>query len=91
MPVVQISCNPNLLMEAFCAQRRRQLGAENLDCDLALVLEIPSEIDRSHPATAEFALDGVSVRQCGFQPIKVVVDDALRCCTEAVGARARAD
>ena len=44
--------------EPLSAEDRGQFRFENLDRDLAVVLEIVREIDRRHAASAELALDG---------------------------------
>ena len=44
-----------------------ELGAEHLDRDLAVVLEVLGEVDRGHAAPAELALDPVAVRQAAFK------------------------
>jgi len=38
-----------------------QLGLQELDGDLAMVLEVLCKVDRCHPAAAELALDRVAV------------------------------
>ena len=46
--------------EPVGADHRRQFGAQHLERDLAIVLEVVGEVDKGHPARAEFANDGVS-------------------------------
>ena len=51
---------------------------ENLDGHLsALVLDIPSEIDDRHPATANFALDGIAIGEGGFETIHEILHCGL--------------
>ena len=45
--------------EALAAERRGELGMEDLDGDVAVVLEVAREVDRRHAAAAELALDAV--------------------------------
>src|SRR2546425_6954743 len=59
--VVEASGNLDLAEEPLRAERAGQLGVQNLDCDLAMVLPIMGKVDRGHPAAAELALDRVSV------------------------------
>ncbi len=49
--------------EAFGAQRGGELGAEDLDGDVAIVPEVAGEVDGGHAAGAEFALDAVASGQ----------------------------
>jgi hypothetical protein len=54
------------------AEHGGQLGAEHLEGDVAVVLEVVGEGDRGHPARAELPLDRVAVRHRrlqGFQPL----------------------
>ncbi len=53
----------DLLSEPIGAEGGRQVGAQHLDRHLAVVLEVLGEIDRGHPARAEFPLDSVAVGQ----------------------------
>ena len=41
----------------------RDLGAQNLDGDVALVSRVAREIDGRHPAMPELALDRVSIAE----------------------------
>ena len=47
----------DLAQEPLGAQRRGELGAEHLERDLAVVLEVVREVDGRHAAAAELALD----------------------------------
>ncbi len=49
-----------------------QLGAEDLDRDVAVVLQVFSEIDRRHPARTELALDTISISERSFQAFEGV-------------------
>jgi len=44
--MVQLSRDLDFAMEAFRSKRRRKLRAEDLYCDLALVLQVLGEVDR---------------------------------------------
>ena len=44
---------------------RGQLGAQHLDRDLAMMLQVLGEIDRGHAALAQLPLDAVAVGQSG--------------------------
>jgi hypothetical protein len=44
----------------------RDFGFQDLDCDLATMLEVLSEVDDRHPTAAEFTLDGVPLSEGTF-------------------------
>ena len=50
--------------EAFRAHRGRQLGTQDLQGDLAVVLEVLGEIHDRHAAAAQLALKQVAISQC---------------------------
>jgi hypothetical protein len=58
----------DLLHESFGTQHGGQLGLEDLDRNLAVVLEILGEIDRGHAARTELTLDAVPVREGSHEP-----------------------
>ena len=51
----------DLAQEPFAAERLGEIGMENFYRDVAVVLEVASEVDRRHAAGAELALEAVSV------------------------------
>ena len=53
---------PSTLPESISV---RMWGAQDLDGDVAIVLDIVRDKDRSHAARAEFPLDAVTVGQSG--------------------------
>ncbi len=53
----------DLAEEALAADDGRELGVEDLDGDLAAVLQVLGEVDRGHAALAELALDAIAVAQ----------------------------
>ena len=65
----------DLAQESLGAERGRQLRPHDLEGDRAIVLEVTGEVDRSHAATPEFALNhiaapkGISQRRinCGHE------------------------
>jgi hypothetical protein len=59
--MVQLCGGFDLAQEPFGTERGSELGVEHLDGDLAAVFQILGQKDGSHPAPAEFALDGVAV------------------------------
>lgn len=69
--VLQVGGDLDFLEEAFCAERRSQLGLEHLERDLPVVPQVNSEVDRSHAALAELSLDVVAVGQHSLQLFKV--------------------
>ena len=53
----------DLAQEPRGADDRGELGLQDLDGDLAVVLQVLREIDGGHPARAELALDAITVGQ----------------------------
>ena len=51
----------DLPLEPFGAERDRQLGVQDLEGDVAVVLEVAREVDRGHAAAPELALERVAV------------------------------
>ena len=69
--VVEPGGDLDLGQEPFVAEDGAELGAEDLEGDLAVVLEVGGEVDRGHPAGAELALDAVAVFQRGGEAERV--------------------
>ena len=67
--VAQVRRRCDLLEKALWTERSGNLRPEHLDRHHAIVLEIPSEIDRRHPALTELALDSVAVSESGSEPL----------------------
>src|SRR3990172_1952540 len=70
MGVGESSCDLDLPQEPLRAQQGRELGLQNLDRDLAVVLEVLGEVDSSHASAAELALKPVAVGQRGLETIE---------------------
>ena len=70
--MAQVGCGGDLTQEALPAQSSGELRAEDLDGDLAPVLQVLGEVDHGHPSRAELALDVVPVGQGGPKPRKDV-------------------
>ena len=51
---------PDLALEALGAECGGELGAEDLDGDVAVVLEVVGEVDGGHAALAQLALEAVA-------------------------------
>jgi hypothetical protein len=60
--VVEPRGNLDLAQKTVGAERGGQLGVEDLERNLAIVLQIVGEVNRGHPASAELTLDFVLVR-----------------------------
>ena len=79
--------------EAVAADDGAQLGVQDLDGDLAAVLEVLGEVDRGHAALAELALEAVAVgKGCG-EAVYCAGQGMLRLCdrvaiTWSLGCRA---
>ena len=63
---------PNLPLEALVTHRRSQLGTEDLERHWPVVLHIPREMHRRHPASAKLALDQVLAFQGVLQRLSRV-------------------
>jgi len=61
--MVQPSGELRFADEAVARERLRDLIAEDLDRDIAVMPKIAREIDRSHPAAAKLAFNVVLARQ----------------------------
>ena len=59
--VLQVGGDPDLGQEPLGAEDRGEFGPQHLERDLPLVLQILGQVDRGHPAGAEFPLDPVAV------------------------------
>ena len=62
--MLEVGGGLDLAQEALGADDGGEFGAEDLDGDGAIVLEVVREVDRGHAALAELALDAVAVGQC---------------------------
>jgi len=60
---------PDLAQEALGADDGGELGAEDLDGDLAAVLQVLGQVDRGHAALAELALDAVAAAEGGGERV----------------------
>ena len=49
--------------ESLCTHHCSQLGLQDLERDVAVVLEVFSEVDRSHPTLTDLTLDAVAAFQ----------------------------
>ena len=63
--MMQIGGYFDLAREALSTQYSSQLGPQNFDGHLPLVLEVLGEVHRGHAAFAEVGLDAVAVRERG--------------------------
>ena len=59
--MLQIRGGLDLAQEALGADYRREFGAQDLDGDVAVVLEVMREMYRRHPACTELAVETVPV------------------------------
>ena len=55
--------------EPLAADHGGELGAQHLERDLAVVLEVLGQVDGGHAARAELALDAVAVGEGGDQSV----------------------
>src|SRR5688572_19030262 len=61
--MMQVGEDLDLTEKALCTERRGDIGTENLDRHVAMVLEIACEIYRGHRAASELAIDGIAVAE----------------------------
>ncbi len=68
---------PDLREESLGAECLAQIGMQDLDGDITVVLDVVREIDRGHAALAQFAFDAVAIGQCFRQTDERVGHRAL--------------
>ena len=66
--MLQVGGELDLGEEALGADHGRELGAQELERDLAVVPEILGQVDRRHPAGADLAFDPVAVGKRYLEP-----------------------
>jgi hypothetical protein len=69
MRVLEIGDDPDFTEESLRTQRRGELGAEDLERDLALVAQVAGEIDSGHAALSQLTLELITISQGGAQSI----------------------
>jgi hypothetical protein len=62
--VIQSGGQADLALEAFRPEGRRQLGVKQLERHRTIVAQVAREVDGSHPAATELALDEVAITEC---------------------------
>jgi hypothetical protein len=65
----------NFPKEAFNPFRSAELRADHLYRNLALVAEIPGEIDRRHATGADLTLDDIPVAQGGRESLRYIAHE----------------
>jgi hypothetical protein len=68
--VLQIRRGLDLGHEALASDDRRQLGLQNLERHLSVVLQVLGHVDRGHPALADRLYDAVAVFQGLLQAVE---------------------
>ncbi len=61
--VAELGGDLDFAQEPLGAQDGREIGAQDLDRDLAMMLEVVGQVDRGHPSAANFLEDGIAGRQ----------------------------
>jgi hypothetical protein len=59
--------HPDLGQEAFRPDDRGQLRLQDLQRHVALMLQVPGQVDGGHAALSEFTLDAIAARKGGLQ------------------------
>jgi hypothetical protein len=67
--VLQLGGGGDLLHEPLGAEDGSQLGFQDLDRDLAIVLQVLGEVHRGHAAPPQLALDAVALGERGGQAL----------------------
>ncbi len=80
--MLEVGGDLDLGEEPVAADDGTQFGVEDLDGDLAGVLQVLGEIDGGHAALAQLALEAVAVGECRRQ--------AIECCRHRPRAPGRA-
>ncbi len=65
--MLEVGRDLNFSEEAFRADDRGQLGFQDLEGNLAVMLQVLGQVDRGHAALAELALDGVAPVEGGVE------------------------
>ena len=86
MGVIQVGGDLYLVEEALDANRLSYIGAQDLDCHLAVVFQVLGEVDRRHATTTQLPLDRVAAGQGGSDTAQVVVHRSIRCVATGPGA-----
>ena len=73
MGVIELRGDLDFAQEAVGTQGPGQLWLEDLDGDLAFVLQVVRQVDRGHATPAEFRHQTVAVCQSCREPIEIVV------------------
>ena len=67
--MLKVGCGSYFSEEPLGADGGCELGAEDFDRDIAVVTDVVREVDCCHPARANFTLDAIAVRQCGWEAV----------------------
>ena len=70
--MLEVGGDLDLGEEALRAEDRCQFGAQDFHGHLALVLQVPGDVDRSHPTATDLTFDRVTVGECSFQSLLLV-------------------
>ena len=62
--MLQIRCYLYLTQESIDAEYGAEVGSQDLDCDVALVLYVAGAVHGGHPAFTDKAFDDVAIREC---------------------------
>ena len=65
--MLQLRRELNFSLKALGAHRSAQLRVQDLECDLAVVVQVMRKKYHGHPALAQLSFDPVTVGKAGFQ------------------------
>ena len=83
--MLEPGAEPDLAEEAIGTERLGQLGAEDLERDHPVMLQVAGEIHDRHAAAAELALNAVAVGQSSLEAIGGAVGQVRSCETDSIG------
>jgi len=70
MGVLEGGSKADFSEEALGPEHGAQLGAEHLQRDWTIVLEVAGQVDRSHATAPELALERVAIGQRSVEPLR---------------------
>ncbi len=77
--VLEVGGDLDLVQETLATQNCSQFGPQHLNRDVAIVLDIVSEIDGRHAAEPECVLDRVASREGVAEAMELVIHTRIRC------------
>ena len=91
--MLQAGGDPDLLEKSLRSERGRELGAQDLEGDGAIMPKVVREVDHGHATASELALDAIPIGQGGREEVGCVGQGGNRRMQflERMGYRAKED